>query len=941
MQRVIAILLCVCAASACTHAASPAPNTPSAATAGAAHPTEEWRLSQLTQLTFGGENAEAYFSFDGQRVSLQRRVDPTPCDRIYTLPIFADGKPVTGVEPHQISSGQGATTCSHFFPDGEHLLYASTHLAGPECPPKPDMSQGYVWAIYDSYDIFSAKSDGSEVTRLTDSPGYDAEGTVCAKDGSIVFTSVRDGDIELYRMDKDGKNVKRLTFEPGYDGGAFWNADCSKLVWRASRPKPGPELDNFRALLKQGLVRPTKLELYVANGDGSEAHQVTYLDSASFAPFWYPKRERIIFSSNYGDPQGREFDLWAINADGTELERITYTPGFDGFPMFTPDGQWLIFASNRATAPDAHDTNLFLARFASEPSATYTPQPKTAAAERIRKDAVWLADPAREGRGIGTKGLENAGAYIEARLRELGATPLGAAGDYRFPFQVTTQIKRAGTTQLSVAGQALNESQFTPLGYSSEGSVSAPAVLAGHAIVDERLGIDDFKGLDVTGKVVIARRFAPEIAALDTPVAQRSAGDLRKKAFQAKARGAKALVVVDWPETAAESGQAATSLPNEASLPELFAGGAGDAGIPVLVVKREALSSVWSQLEAKKSVPVALNVGFERVKETAFNVLGRIDPTNAASAQLAPIIVGAHYDHLGFGGRDSLAPDQHTAHLGADDNASGVATVLEVARTLSEQRQTLTQPVVIALFSGEESGVLGSAALVASQPAWLTQARAMINLDMVGRLRGNTLTVLGSQTAKEWPELIEHACADAHVRCNGSGDGYGPSDQISFYTAGLPVLHMFTGAHSDYHKPSDTAVQLNAAGMGKVAEVVTSLVRATESKKLAYQKIAAPAGPGDARSWNASLGTIPDYAGPPKGVNGVLIADVRPGGGADMAGIKRGDVLVKLGKFSIGSVEDLMFVLMQARPGETVTAKVLREGKELPLSTTFQEGRRR
>jgi S1-C subfamily serine protease len=179
------------------------------------------------------------------------------------------------------------------------------------------------------------------------------------------------------------------------------------------------------------------------------------------------------------------------------------------------------------------------------------------------------------------------------------------------------------------------------------------------------------------------------------------------------------------------------------------------------------------------------------------------------------------------------------------------------------------------------------------------------------------------------------------VRCNGSGDGYGPSDQISFYTAGLPVLHMFTGAHSDYHKPSDTAVQLNAAGMSKVAEVVTSLVRETESKKLAYQKIAAPAGPGDARSWNASLGTIPDYAGPPKGVNGVLIADVRPGGGADLAGIKRGDVLVKLGKFSIGSVEDLMFVLMQARPGETVTAKVLREGKELPLATTFQEGRRR
>jgi hypothetical protein len=260
---------------------------------------------------------------------------------------------------------------------------------------------------------------------------------------------------------------------------------------------------------------------------------------------------------------------------------------------------------------------------------------------------------------------------------------------------------------------------------------------------------------------------------------------------------------------------------------------------------------------------------------------------------------------------------------------------------LSQSRQDLTQPVIIVLFSGEESGVLGSAALVASQPAWLKSARAMINMDMVGRLRGNTLTVLGSQTANEWPALIERACGEAGVHCSSSGDGYGPSDQISFYTAGLPVLHMFTGAHSDYHKPSDTAALLNAGGMAKVAEIVTSLVRETESTKLAYQKIAAPADKGDARTWNASLGTIPDYAGPPRGVNGVLIADVRPGGGADLAGMRRGDVLVKLGKFSIASVEDLMFVLMQARPGETVTAKVLREGRELALSATFQEGRRR
>jgi hypothetical protein len=267
--------------------------------------------------------------------------------------------------------------------------------------------------------------------------------------------------------------------------------------------------------------------------------------------------------------------------------------------------------------------------------------------------------------------------------------------------------------------------------------------------------------------------------------------------------------------------------------------------------------------------------------------------------------------------------------------------VLEVARMLSEGRGALRRDVVIALFSGEEMGVLGSAALVASKPSWLEHAQAMINLDMVGRLRDNSLTVLGSQTASEWPTLVEAACDKARVRCVVSGDGYGPSDQISFYTAGLPVLHLFTGAHSDYHKPSDTASQLNAAGMERVADIVTDLTLTTQTSPLDYQKVAGPPAAGDARSWNASLGTVPDYAGPPQGAKGVLLADVRPGGGADKAGMKRGDVLIKLGDFSLASVQDLMFVLMQAKPGETVTAVVLRDGKEVPLQATFQEGRRR
>ena len=359
----------------------------------------------------------------------------------------------------------------------------------------------------------------------------------------------------------------------------------------------------------------------------------------------------------------------------------------------------------------------------------------------------------------------------------------------------------------------------------------------------------------------------------------------------------------------------------------------------MVVVKRSALEAVWKQLEAKKPVPLSLTVELQLEKSQAFNVVGRI-PAGKKQKEGA-VVIGAHYDHLGFGGPNSLTPDRLEPHLGADDNASGVATVLEIARSLWAARGELTRDVVIASFSGEEEGVLGSNALVKSKPAWLEGSVGMLNLDMVGRLRENTLSVLGSDSAPEWAALINTACAAPRLECRPSGDGYGPSDHMSFYTAGLPVLHLFTGAHGDYHKPSDAPAKLNAVGMAKIADVVVALARAASDTALTYKKMPAPAGQGDARNYNASLGTVPNYGGPPPGVKGVLLDDVRPGGGAEKAGMKRGDIIVKLGKVDVGSVEDLMFVLMQAKPGETVKAVVLRDGKPVELETTFQEGRRR
>jgi len=336
-----------------------APPQPAAPADANRHP-EEVHLSNVVQLTTGGENAEAYWSFDGQKLIYQAH-EGEGCDQIYVR----DARDPSST-PKLVSTGKGATTCSYFLPGDKEIIYASTHLAGDACPAKADQSQGYVWAIYDSYDIFRANADGSNLRQLTNTPGYDAEGTVCPKDGSIVFTSVRDKDLELYRMDADGKNVKRLTSTPGYDGGAFFNSDCTKIVWRASRPT-GEALADYKALLAKGLVRPTKLELFVADADGKNAKQVTELNAAAFGPYFYPSSNRIIFSSNYGDPKGREFDLFAINVDGTGLERITHATGFDGFPMFSPDGKTLAFASNRASRPGTWDTNLFVAGWVDAP----------------------------------------------------------------------------------------------------------------------------------------------------------------------------------------------------------------------------------------------------------------------------------------------------------------------------------------------------------------------------------------------------------------------------------------------------------------------------------------------------------------------------------------------------------------------------------------------
>ena len=335
------------AGAACTPA--PPPATPVPPDPGERH------LSNIRQLTFGGNNAEAYFSPDGRRLIFQRQEKAdSGCDQQYVINV--DG---TGMR--RVSNGLGRTTCGYFYDGGRRILYSSTFEASPTCPRAPDRSQGYVWPL-GPFEIYSARADGSDLRRLTTNDAYDAEATVSPDGRRVIFTSTRDGDIELYTMTVDGRDVRRVTRRIGYDGGAFFSPDGRSIVWRAMYPETAGDTADYRGLLARRLVRPSRLELWVANADGSGARQVTRLGAASFAPFFHPDGRRIIFASNQPDPRSRNFDLYLVNLDGTGLERVTTSPAFDGFPMFSPDGRQLVFASNR-NASRAGDTNIFLAEW--------------------------------------------------------------------------------------------------------------------------------------------------------------------------------------------------------------------------------------------------------------------------------------------------------------------------------------------------------------------------------------------------------------------------------------------------------------------------------------------------------------------------------------------------------------------------------------------------
>jgi Tol biopolymer transport system component len=725
----------------------------------------ERRIKNIRQLTFAGQNAEAYFNAGATELIFQSTRDGLSCDQIFLMDV--DGR-----NQRLVSTGLGRTTCGYLFPNQPRMLYSSTHAELKVCPPKPDHSRGYVWRLEPTLDLYAAGPNGERPTALAPHPGYDAEGVVSPLGDRILFTSTRSGDVDIFSMAADGSDVRQLTSEIGYDGGAFFSLDGSKIVYRAHHPTDPDALAEYKALLADHLVRPSVMELFVMNADGSDKRQITHNGAANFAPYFHPDGQRVIFASNMDDPKGRDFDLYMIRTDGTHLERVTFDGDFDAFPMFSYDGKRLVFASNRHGAKPG-DTNVFVAdwveRLPPPPESGLRGPAEIEAATWLSR-AQRIADPALQGRALGTPQLDQAAQLIVDQYRMIGLLPAGDKDTYLQAFQAT------------------------PVGESAV---------------------------------------------------------------------------------------------------------------------------------------------------TAHNVVGRLpaDPDGAPTARA--IVIGAHYDHLGTGGEGSLRPDVKAAHPGADDNASGVATILELAEALSVVANRKLDVYVVA-FSGEEAGLLGSAHFAQHLPIKPGDVAMMLNFDMVGRMEGDRLSVYGVGTGTGSLKQLRAAQVGLDLDLALSADGWGPSDHLSFLVQKIPALHFFTGQHADYHTPDDTADKLNAEGGARVTALAWRLAIPLVTGQWSPAFVEAPAalhgqGPQahSSRSYGPYLGTIPAFGA--SLVKGAAIQGARPGSPAEAAGIKAGDVIVKLGDAPVTDMKSYAEALRAHQPGDTVQIVVIREGVELTLTATLTQ----
>ena len=989
--------------------------------AEAAKAAEAVFLSGTRQLTLEGRRAgEGYFSADGQQLIFQSERDPeNPFFQIFRLNLD------TG-DVNRVSPGHGKTTCAWIHPDGKRVLFASTHDdPAAVVKQKEELERRasgnerrYSWDYDEHYELYEYDPATGSYQNLTQAEGYDAEGSYSPDGQLIAFASNRFGydltsqkDIEQFErdpswaseiciMNADGSGLRRLTSTPGYDGGPFFSPDGGRLCWRR--------------FSEDGATA----EIMTMNIDGSDQQQLTRLAHMSWAPYYHPTGQYLIFATNrhgFGN-----FELYLVDAAGKqEPVRVTHTAGFDGLPVFTPDGRQIAWTTNRTANKKSQ---IFLADWnhaaalralkLSDPKAETGDRPLqvTARAPAGRSvyapaDAVrhveYLCRPRLEGRLTGTRGEKLATNYVALFFETLGLEPAGEDDDWFQPFEFTSGVSAGPNNRLQLNGQALEvDKDWRPLAFSATGPVEeADVVFAGYGIQapagDGFEEYDSFVHLDVKDKWVLCFRFMPENVSAEQRQHLARFSSLRFKAMKARDLGARGLILVSGPGSEVRKQLIALR----------FDGSLAGSSLPVLSITDDAAQRLMEgtgkslgQLQQKlddgglvmgfplTEARVEAQVDISREQRTGRNVLGRLQVGDEPSHEV--VVVGAHIDHLGRGtGAGSLARDDEASqiHFGADDNASGVAAMLQMADALAtakdQNKLTGHRDVIFAAWSGEELGLLGSSHFVKDLETMFSRhaadasaaleasgeggqgtgdseedaesspsaadddlsgpttgglhmyIAACLNMDMVGRLQ-ERLVLQGLGSSDAWNGLIERVNVVAGLPITLQNDSYIPTDASVFFMHGVPILSAFTGTHSEYHTPRDTPEKLNYEGISKVARFMGAVCRNLIARDR-MPKYVAQARPDEGQrraSLRAWLGSIPDYAG--GDTQGVLLSGVAKDGPCDAAGVQRGDVIIGLAGKKIENIYDYTYAIEALKIGQQVEIKVRRGEKDLSLSVT-------
>lgn len=923
-------------------------------------------LERSRRLIYEGKRSgEGYFSRDGGLLVFQSERRPeNPFYQIYLLDL------ATG-DTREVSTGTGKTTCAFIRPDGTEILFGSTH----HDPRSAELQQQeldfrasgqerrYAWDYDPEMEIYATPMAGGDPVRLTDARGYDAEGSYSPDGEWIVFSSTRDAynrDLsereanllevdtayfgEIFIMRADGSGQTRLTDVPGYDGGPFFFADGSRIVWRR--------------FTEDGLIA----DIWSMNPDGSDQRQLTDFGAMSWAPYQHPSGEYIFFGSNKLGFDN--FEVFIVDTEGTkEPVRVTYTDRFDGLPVPSPDGRRLAWTSSRHQGDGGQlyiadwDHEAALEALAASPLRQRAEEPgavtdRNDPADALRAHVAALAAPELGGRLTGSDGEKLAAEYIASQLREIGAAPLPGEDDLLLDFEFVAGARDMGSTiRIDTDGASHSfddDTQIQALGFSDAVGVEGPVVFAGYGIRvpdSQDFGYDSYATLDVKDKIAVVLRYVPEDTDGEARAILNRYSGLRYKALTAREAGAKALLVLTGPRS-----------PNAgATVPMAFDTAAAGSGITAASIGGQVGEAIFAGAdrtieEIQKSfddgnphtagfdlpgVRISLNVAIERERRQAHNVVAVLPGGEGASRVKPWVVLGAHYDHLGHGrGGNSLAREDETnaVHPGADDNASGTAAVIEAARQLREMGHD--RNVAVAFWSGEELGLLGSADFIDDPVIPTDQIAAYVNLDMVGRVKDNRLSIQALGSSPDWNRLVEAANVPVGFDLGMQTDPYLPTDSSSFNRAGIPTANLFSGSHEDYHRPTDTADRIDYDELERVTRFAALLTRraANRAEPLQFAKVERSLQRGGSRDTvRTYTGTIPDYASE---VEGLLLGGVMEGGPAADAGLQGGDVIVEFAGQQIANIYDYTYALDAVKIDVPIEVVYVRDGERHTTTLT-------